>query len=78
METAPSLWIDFEDELYSILLDNVNQEENHYPIGFKPGIEEQYTLTASFDAGAYTDLILVDKKLSKYHNLLESQSYSFY
>ncbi|MBU2553268.1 MAG: T9SS type A sorting domain-containing protein [Bacteroidetes bacterium] len=78
VETAPSLWIDFEDKQYSILMDDVIEDENHYSIGFKPGMEEQYTLTASFDAGSYVDIMLEDKKLSSFHNLLESPDYHFY
>jgi len=78
VETAPSLWINHEDKLYSILLDDVVQDKNHYPIGFKPGIEAQYTINATFDAAQYTDLTLEDKKLNKLHKLLESQTYRFY
>jgi len=78
VETAPSLWIDFEEEQYSILLNDIDQDENHFPIGFKPGIEEQYSITASFDPASYMDLILEDKKLNNYHNLLESPNYNFY
>ena len=78
VETAPSLWINHEDKLYSILLDDVVQDKNHYPIGFKPGIEAQYTINATFDAAQYTDLTLEDKKLNTLHKLLQSQTYRFY
>jgi len=78
VETAPSLWIGQEDKLYSILMDDIIQEENHYPIGFRAGIEEQYSIHATFDESSYMELILEDKKLSTYHNLLESNSYHFY
>jgi hypothetical protein len=78
VETAPSLWIGQEDKLYSILMDDIIQEENHYPIGFKAGIEEQYSIHATFDESSYMELILEDKKLNDYYKLLESQSYHFY
>jgi len=78
VETAPSLWIDSDDKQYSILLNNVDKNENHYPIGFKAGIEEQYSITALFDPDSYMDIILEDKKLGNFHNLLESPNYNFY
>ena len=78
VETAPSLWLDFENEQYSVLLHNIGEEDNSYPIGFKSGVEEQCTITATFDMSVYSNLILEDKKLNKFHNLLESQNYSFY
>jgi len=78
VETAPSLWIDFEGKQYSILLNNVDQNENHYPIGFKAGIEEQYSICATFEPSSYMDILLEDKKLNSFHNLLESPDYYFY
>ena len=76
--SAPSLWIKHVDKNYSILMDAIVPEENEYPMAFKAGAEAQYTLDASFDDNAFANLILEDKKLHTYHNLLQSNTYSFF
>ncbi len=71
VEEAPSLWVNQDDEKYSILLSSGTQQKDVYDIGFIAGAEGEYRIQAEFPLEKYPNLSLEDTKQNIVHELAE-------
>ncbi len=74
-EKAPSLWVEQDDDQYSILLCSSTQQKEVYDIGFIAGAEGEYRIKAEFDVEEYPGLSLEDTKENIFHELAQGDYY---
>ena len=77
LETAPSLYMPINENLFSIQNLTNTIEYPSVPISFKSGVDGKYTLTCQFDASNFGTIMLEDKLLSKIQNLKYNPVYHF-
>ena len=75
VNSAPSIWVESNNDDYSILF--ASNENNSIPVSFVAGESDIYHLNIQNELEGIENLILEDKELNIYQDLLESNEYSF-
>ncbi|MCX6232783.1 MAG: hypothetical protein NTZ33_14690 [Bacteroidetes bacterium] len=75
--TAPSLFIPYGNELYSIKYLTDTIENPAIPIMFKSGQEGNYTITCNFDVTKFETFFLEDRRMHYIQNMKARNTYNF-
>ncbi|NOR28558.1 MAG: hypothetical protein GQ540_08530 [Lutibacter sp.] len=76
-ETAPSTYFKVGNEELSVRYLTDTIENSLVPLMFKPGSNENYTLTIDVDFSDFDYVLLEDQKTKIFHDLLENPAYQF-
>ena len=75
--TAPSLYIPWIGEYYSVRYLTDTVDNPMVPVMFKPGIDGNYTLTSSFGFDRFETVLLEDRQTNKLQNMKQGLPYNF-
>jgi hypothetical protein len=75
--TAPSLYLPWADEFFSVRYLTDTVDNSTIPVMFKPGRDGNYTLTGRFNFDQFEIVLLEDLQTNVIQNLKTSQTYLF-